>query len=223
MDSTSLNNPENPCNKSGDAQKVNNNCSNPPEDDYSDNCCEARKCMLVPFNPNKCCPKEEGKKQKTPHHIVPKSQFYESGFAGKSSKGAQDAGALLQDASKENKYSPNKAPCICEEGTSHSSGDHGLIHTKTNNLTVNHSALSSDDLSATGKSIKAHARWEVSDAESVGAQATSEVTGCDKDCLQAQVRKGHADMGINADDKIRPITAGRVTEPAKIITEPKFT
>jgi hypothetical protein len=222
MDSVSLDNPDNACNESGDAKKVNDNCSRPPEDDYTDNCCAARKCMLVPWKPNKCCPKEEGKKQNTPHHIVPKSQFYEPGYADKSVAGRL-AGALLTKVVKDEdgndktveKYSPEKAPCICEEGTTHSGEDeHAEIHTETNVSTLEHASVE-PHLSKTKRSINKKARWDVGDAESIGAQATSDVTKCDKKCLEAQVRAGHAKMGIGEKDKIRPTTAGRTTRPPK--------
>ncbi len=192
MDSMALDCSTNPCNKSGDAQKVKDNCGSPPADDYSSKCCEARKCMLVPYSPNKCCPK--GAKQKTPHHVVPKSQFKMPGKKG---------------ASLHSNYKPNKAPCICATGKSHSVGMHGKIHTETNNLTVNHPSVQPH---VKGKSIDPNARWEVGEAESVGAQAVANKTGCDKDCIEAQTRNGHNSMGIKKTDKIRPTTAGRITQ-----------
>jgi hypothetical protein len=179
------------CVKSGDAKKFADNCTG---DIYSPACCEARKCIVVPYEPNKCCNKDGI--QMTPHHIVPKSQFKEIGAAG----------AAIVDS-----YKPNKAPCICEDGQSHSTGTHGEIHVLTNNKTVNHLPRSS--VSSTGKSIRPDARWSAQEAESIGAQATSEATECDEDCVQAQVRAGHAGMGISPDTQIRPTTAGAVTDP----------
>jgi hypothetical protein len=195
LDSMALDQSTNPCNKSGDAKKVTDNCSDPITNDYSADCCEARKCVLVPYSPNKCCSK--GGKQMTPHHIVPKSQFKEIGKAGQAIIGT---------------YNSDKAPCICEDGTSHSTGTHGQIHTITNNATVNHPTVL-PNVSATGKSIKPDARWKASDAEAVGAGATAEVTECDEACVQAQLRSGHAKMGVKPDDDLRPTTAGAVTEP----------
>lgn len=68
-------------------------------------------------------------------------------------------------------------------------------------------------VSATGKSISKDARWNVSESESVGSEATSKVTKCDKECIEAQVRSGHESMGVKPGDKIRPTTAGSVTDP----------
>ncbi|WAR44179.1 PAAR-like domain-containing protein [Methylomonas rapida] len=212
LDSMALDTSSHPCNQSGDAKKVTDNCNNPPEDDYSAGCCEARKCMLVPYSPNKCCNGRNGE-QKTPHHVVLKSQFYESGFAGKSSKAEQDKGALLKDENGDNKYSINKAPCICEEGTSQTEGKHGDIHTETNIATLEHESVK-PNLTESKKSIKKDAKWKVGESEAVGAKAVADVTGCDKDCIEAQVRAGHSDMGIDSGDDIRPTVTGRTTRPA---------
>jgi hypothetical protein len=195
MDSQALECPSNPCAKSGDAQKVKDNCDGPPENCYTDKCCEARKCVLVPYSPNKCCSKDG--KQMTPHHVVPKSQFKEIGAGGT---------PIIAT------YNGDKAPCICEDGTSHSTGTHGQIHTVTNNATVNHPSVL-PSVSVTGKSINPNTRWKASEAEAVGASATAEVTECDEACIQAQARNGHHKMGVKPDDDIRPTTAGAVTRP----------
>ena len=159
-----------------------------------DKCKESRECIVTPFNLG-CCDK------KTPHHIVPKSQFKLRG-----------ASVYTLPSGLSPAYDPNKAPCICETGTSHSNpGVHGDIHTETNILTVGHSAVKA---MVTGKTIDANARWKVSQAEAVGAQAVEKATGCPKECTEAQVRKGHDNMGIKANDEIRPSTAGRVPDPS---------
>jgi hypothetical protein len=212
VDSQALGSSSHPCNKSGDAQKVTKNCTNPPEDCSTKKCCEARKCMLVRYSPNKCCNGKNGE-QMTPHHVVLKSQFYESGFAGKSTIAEQDKGALLTDENGDNKYSINKAPCICEEGTSQTEGNHGEIHTETNIATLEHKSVK-PNLTESKTSIKKDAKWKVGESEAVGAQAVEDVTGCDKDCIEAQVRQGHSDMGIDSGDDIRPTVTGRRTRPA---------
>lgn len=193
MGSMSLDMSSNACNKSGDAQKVTDNCKKPPEKDYSKACCTARKCMLVPYSPNQCC-KVKGKKM-TPHHVVLKSQFHKKG---------NKADSLSP------KYNPDKAPCICVPGTGHSTGKHGKVHTATNNLTVNHASVINN---VEGKTINAEARWTAAESEAVGAKAVAEVTGCDEGCIKAQVREGHRKMGVGKTNKIRPSTAGAVTDP----------
>jgi Domain of unknown function (DUF4150)/GHH signature containing HNH/Endo VII superfamily nuclease toxin 2 len=201
LDKMALDTSTHPCNKSGDAKKVTDNCTAPITNDFSPGCCDARKCVLVNYSPNKCC--STNGTQKTPHHIVPKSQFKEVGANG---------APIIAT------YKPDKAPCICEDGTSHSTGTHGEIHTETNNATVNHPSVL-PNVSVTGKSISPDARWKASEAEAVGAGATAEVTGCDKACLEAQLRSGHGGMGVKPDAQIRPTTAGAVTEPPTNTTQ----
>jgi len=159
-------------------------------------CKKARECILVPYDMG-CCDKI------TPHHVVPKSQFKERGATG----------AALKLASG-GKYDPGKAPCICVGGTTSTSGMHGDIHEETNNLTVHHPSVAAN-VSETGRSIDPGARWTVGESESVGAEATEQGTGgtCKKKCTQAQARQGHENMNIESTDKIRPTTAGRVTNP----------
>lgn len=157
-------------------------------------CKEARECIITPYNLD-CC---DGK---TPHHVVPKSQF-------------KLRGASTYTLPATGSYDPDKAPCICESGVSHSTpGRHGDIHTETNNLTVNHASVV-DNVSETGKSIDPDARWKASEAEQVGAEAVAKVTNCKAKCVQDQVRKGHENLGVKPGDQIRPTTAGRVTKPA---------
>jgi hypothetical protein len=160
-------------------------------------CSDARKCILTPYNLG-CCPDDQGK-EKTPHHIVPKSQFKQRGAA----KYTLPAGKKT--------YDPDDAPCICETGGSHSGkGNHPDIHAKTNSATVDHDSVKDE---VTGKTIDPTARWKLSEAEAVGAQATADVTKCPKECIEQQLRQGHQNMGYDGDDKVRPTTAGRVDLP----------
>ncbi|WP_319577114.1 PAAR-like domain-containing protein [uncultured Desulfobacter sp.] len=182
----------------------------------SDDKCKTKlKCALVPYD-GFCCPAPDKEatppvEEDTPHHIVPKSQFYKSGFAGKSSKAEQDKGAILKDSNGKNKYDPNKAPCICVPGAGHSEGKHGRIHEKTNMKTKTKRGVSLDE------SIPDGDEWTVGDAEAVGAEAVQEVVGCPKECTEAQLRAGHKTKpnSINKADKVRPTTAG-ATEDATI-------
>ncbi|SEK16638.1 MULTISPECIES: PAAR-like domain-containing protein [unclassified Variovorax] len=165
----------------------------------NDKCRDAMACVMTKKSPNNCCPNSRGKKP-TPHHVVPDSQFNNS--SGK---------RIRLGAGK--KYSYNGAACVCAKGNSHSTGEHGEIHTETNNLTVNHKSLDAKNVSRTGKSIVGEPRWSVGEAEDVGAEAVETVTGCDKACTQSQVRAGHQAMGIEESDQIRPTTAGEVSKP----------
>jgi hypothetical protein len=166
-------------------------------------CKKALKCVLSPKNPSNCCPQPQPSPPKqTPHHIVPDSQFN------------SEAGGRINLKSG-GTYDYDAAPCICAQGVTHSGKTlHAKIHTRTNNMTVNHSSVS-PHVSATGKSIEGDPRWKVSEAEAVGAEAVAKETKCDEACIKSQVRRGHKKMGIEGGDEIRPTTAGSVTKPHK--------
>jgi hypothetical protein len=154
-------------------------------------CEDARKCILMAYNVP-CCPGPDGKK-KTPHHIVPKSQFKQPG-----------SGPALPLIDPNAEYQSREAPCICAQGRSHSTGEHGEIHATTNVKT--RAAVGVDS----GRQIPADKRWSVSQAEKVGAAAVEEETDgeCPKKCTEQQLRKGHQAMGVKGEDQIRPTTAG---------------
>lgn len=172
-------------------------------------CKEAMECVVSPYSPNNCC-------DKTPHHIVPDSQFKapDSQSKAKRKRGRTTWISLPQPPANPG-YSHGSAPCICAEGVSHSTGLHGEIHTETTNQTLKAMAEKSRaNVSKTGKSIDGDLRWKVSEAEEIGAKAVAKkMKKCDADCIQAQVRKGNEAMGINENDEIRPQTCGKVTEP----------
>lgn len=168
------------------------------------NCKEAMACILSPKNPSNCCTQkvDDGnggttEVRDTPHHIVPVSQFHTGGEKGL---------PILTTASGTNKYSEQKAPCICATGNSHSVGKHGEIHGETNTRTRAFLGIPA------GTTIPPDTRWPVTFAERIGAEAVEEVTGCPKACTQEQLKKGHEAMGIKRSDMIRPTTAGGEAE-----------
>ncbi|MDB6009617.1 MAG: hypothetical protein JWL65_1867 [Gammaproteobacteria bacterium] len=154
-------------------------------------CKEAMKCVLTPKSPSNCCAETPGGEVPTPHHIVPDSQFHNGSKV-----------PLLLDAAGNNKFNYDKAPCICAQGRSHSIGMHGRIHGQTNTRTRAFLGV------APSKTIPSTTRWPVAFSERIGAEAVQDVTGCDKECTQAQLREGHQAMGIGRNEMVRPTTAG---------------
>jgi hypothetical protein len=149
------------------------------------------KCVLTPKSPSNCCAETPGGEVPTPHHIVPDSQFHNGSKV-----------PLLLDAAGNNKFNYDKAPCICAQGRSQSIGMHGRIHGQTNTRTRAFLGV------APSKTIPSTTRWPVAFSERIGAEAVQDVTGCDKECTQAQLREGHQAMGIGRNEMIRPTTAG---------------
>lgn len=100
----------------------------------------------------------------TPDHVIPKSSFYE---------------ISVKDGEKVDgwsKYNPDNAPCMCLEGASNTAGNHGLRH-------AYHKAFGPEK--GTMESFNKQAER--------AAESASAVSGCDKECLVAQLKsaKGH--------------------------------
>lgn len=142
-----------------------------------DPCNKAARCMLVPWDKSKCCPPQ------TPHHLVFKASFKDS---GKFRSGCKN-------------YNANKAPCICATGGA-STGAHGLIHAKQKDQMVRRLG---------GRLPQSSDTWKCGRAERVAAKATNELfPQCSRKCIRAQLRSVHQKMDIDAGTEVGMVTAG---------------
>jgi hypothetical protein len=159
---------------------------------------KAHEDQAVALNKNECTkalqcalvPYNKGKDAccpgSTPDHLVPAAQFGEGRGASHPS------------------YSADKAPCMCASGGAQTA-THGLLgrertaYMKKNRFPVNKH----------GKS------WTVSQSCKCGATSAATVTGCNADCLEAQLKKGHQDMNVKLGEKIstRKETVSRDLSP----------
>jgi len=109
----------------------------------------------------------------TPDHLVPAAQF------------GPDRGKNHPN------YKASKAPCMCATGGAQTA-THGLLgrgrtsYMEKNNIKVN-----------SHKKV-----WTVADSCACGADSASEVTDCTKECIEAQLKKGHEDMDVDLNEKI---------------------
>jgi hypothetical protein len=169
------------CNKppTKHADEVKKNCPSPnPENGTSPACCKARRCMMVPYSPNKCCDSGDPPKQMTPHHPVPYMDHYEAG--ARTASVADREKMKLPGAGT---YNGEKAPCICVEGENHGDKeDDGVTH-------MEHGRI--------GRAF-AHYRdnlpgdtYKYKDVSAKTAEIVEENTGCDKDCIKAQMDDYH--------------------------------
>jgi hypothetical protein len=172
QDAMAMNTEGHPCKSM--AEDIESKCGGGASD-YSDGCCNARKCLLMPKEPNRCCSGSDGK-QMTGHHLLPSKEF-----VAHADRGSADAATG---------YVSNKAPCICVEGTSHSKRtEHGQVG-------CNYTVKKNEWMDANpGKTYTL--------AEGCGVGADSAVgkvnvppgsQGCTKECLQRQLDDGHANM-----------------------------
>jgi hypothetical protein len=109
----------------------------------------------------------------TPDHLVPAAQF------------GPDRGAGHPN------YKADKAPCMCATGGAQTA-THGLLgQARTSYMKKN------------GIPVNKHEKvWTVADSCKCGSTSASEVSGCSQACLEAQLKKGHEDIGVDLDEKI---------------------
>lgn len=143
--------------------------------DYSKACCNARKCLLVPYDPNTCC-KGSKRKQLTPHHLLPSREF------------VAHEGRKVPDPATG--YESAKAPCICVSGKSHSKRlEHGQVGC---NYTVKKKAWMRKN---PGKVYTRNAGCAVAAESAVGkVRVPKGAEGCTQECIQKQLTAGHAKM-----------------------------
>jgi hypothetical protein len=165
-----------PCQQMGKAIKQ--NCTGPK--DYGAKCCEARQCLLAPYDPNSCCAGPDGE-QMTPHHLLPSNAFI-----------PHKVRKVLKGADAATGYDPKKAPCLCVVGPSHHRGtEHGDIGTQ---YTQERNTWLEDPKNA-GKVFTLDVGTTV--AAKAGAKAGQTkpgAKGCDEACLKKQLDQGHDDM-----------------------------
>jgi hypothetical protein len=184
LDEVALNSPEHPCVKAGYVEAVNTNCRDPIASDGSPECCDARRCVLVPERPESNCKACGGK---TPHHPIPVAELSEQRQEGQA-----------RGTPRYPNYSSSAAPCICVDGTDHDARDpvttqlmeHGRLGAKFAQLRN----------AALPKKTKLGTPYKFDIALECGSKAVKETTGCDEDCTRKQLEKGHQDMGIGSED-----------------------
>lgn len=171
---------DHPCNEMG--KDIEANCSG--ANDYEEACCTARKCLLAPYEPNSCCNGSDGK-QMTPHHLLPSNNFITHATRSALKKGEVDEATG---------YSPDPAPCICLQGSSHHKGtEHGDVGC---NFTVERNKWLNDPANA-NKKFTRDVGCEVAAQSAVGQVNTSGGSkGCDKACLERQLKDGHNKMNL---------------------------
>lgn len=170
-------------------------------------CLRARRCKLERYNGGACCcPGQTG------HHLIEASSFFETGRGdtgtAKAVEGINWTGKP-SDSRPSNEYHPDRAPCMCAEGTTSTQGSHGALHTemKAINSEMPTKELNLSDGSKTSvKSVK------YKDAKANASAAAAKVfplSKCSKSCIEAQLDNYHNDKGINNDTDLVAVEAGK--------------
>jgi hypothetical protein len=108
----------------------------------------------------------------TPDHLVPASHFGENRGAGTG-------------------YRAGAAPCLCATGNAHTA-THGLLGRARTTYMEKKGIKPNQDGEV----------WTVDQACDCGAESAARVTGCTKECLKAQLKNGHEDMGIDMEQNV---------------------
>jgi hypothetical protein len=175
-DALAMNEPGHPCKEMAEA--IDDKCSG--GDDYSNACCAARKCFLMPKKPNTCCNAPGSKKQMTGHHLLPSKEF----VLHEGRSGADPA----------TNYKSDDAPTLCVVGRDHAkTTEHGQVgcnYTKERNKWLLDKA-NKDKKYSLANGCKVAAKSAVGKVK-----VPKGAKGCDADCLERQLTDGHAKMGL---------------------------
>jgi hypothetical protein len=177
-------------------------------------CQKARKCMLVPYKPDKragqggCCP------GKTPHHLVEVHCFTEVGGRG--------SGDRVRGFSK---YDDDKAPCVCCDESSRYKGDHGSMHAVQNVHECDHMNPAGPKSQMGGDGS-----WNYGAAKQgavTAHAATFPTSDCRPGCIEAQLDAYHSTVGVKSDDtKLRadrsPLKEGQKKKGRRILDAASF-
>lgn len=168
------------------AKEIKKNCSptkvgGKESKDYTPDCCKARKCLLVAYDPNACCNGPgKPKQQMTPHHLLPSYHFVSSD---------QRKGITGPDPATG--YDPDKAPCICVKGKDHAK------HTEHGKVGTNYTAERQRWLDANpGTDYTLKVGMQVAAKSAQGKVNAGDSEGCDEKCLEAQLKAGHRKMKL---------------------------
>lgn len=163
------------------------------DNDEAKKCRAARRCMLTPYSPDRCCPGE------SPHHLVEAHGFYEA--SGRETKSHW--------SSSLSKYDDFKAPCVCATSpNSNWEEEHGDMHC-VQGIKENYAILTAGDRQPPRSADFA---WNYGESRTAGVDAhaaTFPQSGCKEDCIAAQLDAYHKGVvGVEDSTTLRTETYG---------------
>jgi hypothetical protein len=144
----------------------------------NDPCQKAARCMLTAYeNDGDDAPRRSCCKPQTPHHLIPKSSFFETSVgAGDNLPGCEN-------------YNLKSAPCICAEGGK-TGATHGLLH---------------DAQARELADLPADKPYNFGKASEIAAKNVQEIfpnSNCSEECIKAQLRR-HGHKGMKNDTELK--------------------
>jgi hypothetical protein len=180
----------------------------------SEECKKAQKCILVPKNKDKefCC--EPGN---TGHHLVEASAFYDRGRGGAIyrivNRKRQRVGDSIPLEGCDG-YNADEAPCVCVEGTSHYTDNHGVMHTFQSYMAIQ--CPIGDLKLSNGQTLSGVHKTTYGEAKRNGARAliaTYPESNCKEECILAQYEE--FDKKHNLNDNLSIKAVATTTDPYK--------
>jgi len=163
-----------------------------------DKCLAAMRCILLPYNPNKCC------KPQTGHHLVEASAFHDKGRGGKGS-------TRLKGITS---YKEGAAPVVCAEGVNQYTGTHGLMHTYQSATAAKCPAGKLTLANGDQIDHKVTSYGEARDSGVKAFQKTFPQSKCSEKCLSAQLDGYHRKCGLQDNTPVKAVETGSANETA---------
>jgi hypothetical protein len=168
----------------------------------ADDCLNARRCMLQPYSPNRCCPQQTG------HHLVEASALHNVGRGTPIPREGKPPTPSIPLKGIKN-YNENKAPCVCVEGVNQNTGTHGLMHT-FQSAGVGNCPTETLPLSKRGTVTAPTTTYRAAKQNGISAmQKTFPFSKCDPKCIEAQLDAYHKKCNIENDTKIKAVETGQ--------------
>ncbi|MBU2980557.1 DUF4150 domain-containing protein [Lentibacter algarum] len=203
--------PKADANFSGSTVKTNKAVQEMSNKAQLDPCLAALVCKLPKYDEECHC------KGQTGHHLVPDSSFVTTVAKAKKTLEIMD-----KDGAQIN-YSKAKAPVICAEGSGHSIGSHGLMHTEMKGWAQASPSPTTPTpfgfVGGGGASLPAAPYSEVREKAIESVAVVFPLSSCDPACLRAQLDYHHInDLGLKPDEPIHVSAPGQGSEAAQIFS-----
>lgn len=209
--------PKNKPKRAADKVRTNEELIEMADKAQKDDCLAALACQLPEYGNGKTCPCPG----QTGHHVVPASSFFNKG-RGEDPKPGELPLVIHTPPdpkpagySKPPPYDPHRAPVVCAEGCSNTTGSHGMMHTEMKSFIMDKGhSIENTPLNVQGEANpqkKTSLTYkEQKDAAIAAIEKTFPLSKCEPACIAAQLDDYHVNtLGASDDTPLRADKCGR--------------
>ncbi len=216
-------------------KRINAAFSNMTADHKANDCRKKMRCLLSPYDPNKCCPGQ------TPHHLVEAGAFHDVGRGGLTTRDNVKLTVFVRSAFADTavstvgtgkgkvmshpvfgaeKYDEGAAPCVCCEGESQNQGTHKLLHQAQDRAARTATGVPNPNpfnplVTAKGKPAKMQRLDSAIASGTAAVKSVFSESGCDENCTKAQLEHYHYEKaGMNPQLPIKAVNGQGKALPA---------